>query len=74
MQEELALNQRKNIESCDDIEVQQDLQAFENFNATHKAILDSILKQQTDIEYTRRYTLAYWDNLLRDKKQKWLHL
>ena len=77
MQEELALNQRKNIESCDDIESQQDLQAqdlqaFESFNATHKAMLDSMLHQQTDTESARKYALAYWDNLLRDKKQKWL--
>ena len=71
-QEELALNQRKNIESCDDIQAQQDLQAFESFNATHKAMLDSMLHQQTDTESARKYALEYWDNLLRDKKQKWL--
>ena len=74
---ELALNQRKNIESCDDIQAQQDiqaqdLQAFESFNATHKAMLDSMLHQQTDTESARKYALEYWDNLLRDKKQKWL--
>lgn len=49
-----------NIVLQDSIELREDIQAFANFNPTHKAISDSILNQQVSQESKREYVLQYW--------------
>ena len=75
-QEEIAHHRRTLTPTQDNETLQDDIKEFDTYNKKHKGTLDSLLKEQKQKDITtddkRQYALNAWEQMLQEKKAKWL--
>lgn len=75
-QEEIAHHRRTLTPTQDNETLQDDIKEFDTYNKKHKGTLGLLLKEQKQKDITtddkRQYALNAWEQILQEKKAKWL--